>query len=148
MKRTNIMLTADQHKAVKAYAKKQGKTLGRMVRDALDVAYNKKDPLEARRQAAILAYSEGLISLGKLAEVLGLDPVSARLYLKENDLPLDPRDRSARKRKAIFGPNEDSPAPIPAADDALRALEKFASHGGLLPREDIEEILREETLAP
>jgi len=148
MKRTNIMLTADQHKAVKAYARKQGKTLGRMVREALDVAYNKKDPLESRRQTAISAYREGLISLGKLAEVLGLDPVSARLYLKENNIPLDPRDKSDQERNAILGPNEDSPAPSPTADDALRALEKFASHGGLLPREDIEEILREETLAP
>ena len=92
MKRTNIMLTADQHKAVKAYAKMEGKTLGRMVREALDAAYNKKDPLEARRRTALDAYREGLISLGKLAEVLGLDPVSARLYLKANGIPLVVQD--------------------------------------------------------
>ncbi len=88
MKRTNIMLTADQHKAVKAYAKKQGKTLGRMVREALDSAYSKRDPLETRRRTAVDAYREGLISLGKLAEVLGLDPVSARLYLKGKGIAL------------------------------------------------------------
>jgi hypothetical protein len=34
----------------------------------------------------------------------------------------------------------------PAAEAAMRALEKFASHGGLLPREEIDEILREDTL--
>lgn len=93
MKRTNIMLSAEQHRAVKAYARKEGKTLGRMVREALDVAYRKKDPLEARRETALNAYREGLISLGKLAEVLGLDPVSARFYLKERGVPLGVQDR-------------------------------------------------------
>ena len=49
MKRTNVLLTDGQHKAVKAYAKREGKTLGRMVREALDVAYQKKDLLERRK---------------------------------------------------------------------------------------------------
>ncbi|GEM_PF-2788921 len=34
MKRTNVLLTDSQHKAVKVYAKREGKTLGRMVRQA------------------------------------------------------------------------------------------------------------------
>ncbi|HDT13239.1 MAG TPA: hypothetical protein ENO03_02660 [Candidatus Aminicenantes bacterium] len=88
MKRTNILLTESQHKAIKAYAKREGKTLGRMVREALDHAYRKKDPLEQRKETAVAAYREGFISLGKLAEVLGLDPVSARIYLKESGIPL------------------------------------------------------------
>ena len=92
LKRTNILLTDSQHKAVKAYAKREGKTLGRMVREALDAAYQKKDPLERRRETALAAYREGFISLGKLAEVLGLDPVSARLYLKEAGLSLQVQD--------------------------------------------------------
>jgi predicted HTH domain antitoxin len=83
MKRTNILLTDSQHKAVKASAKKEGKTLGRMVREALDVAYQKKDLLESRKDTAIAAYREGFISLGKLSEVLGLDPISARDYLRK-----------------------------------------------------------------
>lgn len=36
----------------------------------------------------------------------------------------------------------------PAAEDHLRALDKFVSHGGLLQREEIEEILNEDILAP
>jgi predicted HTH domain antitoxin len=88
MRRTNVLLTDSQHKAVKAYAKKEGKTLGRMVREALDVAYQKKDPLESRRDTAIAAYGEGFVSLGKLAEVLGLDPISARDYLRKAGIPL------------------------------------------------------------
>ena len=87
MKRTNVLLTEGQHKAVKAYAKREGKTLGRMVREALDVAYQKKDPLERRRETAVAAYREGFISLGKLAEVLGMDPVSARDYLRQTGVP-------------------------------------------------------------
>ena len=94
MKRTNIMLTEDQHKTIKAYARKEGKTLGNMVRDALDVVYKKKDVLERRRQTALDAYREGLISLGKLAEILGLDPVSARLYLKDLGIPVQAQDKS------------------------------------------------------
>jgi predicted HTH domain antitoxin len=93
MKRTNIMLTGNQHKMIKAYARKEGKTLGNMVRDALDVVFIKKDMLERRRQTALAAYGEGLISLGKLAKFLGLDPVSARLYLKDLGIPLQVKDR-------------------------------------------------------
>lgn len=98
MKRTNIMLTEEQHKKMKLYAKKEGKTLGEMVRDALDTVYKKKDPLEQRKQVAISAYQEGLISLGKLAEVLGIDPVSARIYLKEHRILLQVQDLEEIKR--------------------------------------------------
>jgi predicted HTH domain antitoxin len=88
MKRTNIMLKDDQLKKMKLYAKKKGFTLGGLVRDALDTVYGKKDALEERRKVALSAYEEGFISLGKLAEVLGLDPVSARNYLREHGLPI------------------------------------------------------------
>ena len=63
MKRTNIMLTENQHKTIKAFARKEGKTLGNMVREALDVVYKKKDILERRKQTALNAYGEGLIGL-------------------------------------------------------------------------------------
>jgi len=100
MKRTNILLGEGQHKAVKAYAKREGKTLGRMVREALDIAYQKKDPLERRKETAIAAYQEGFISLGKLSEVLGLDPVSARIYLKNAGIPLLVQDVTEIERDA------------------------------------------------
>jgi predicted HTH domain antitoxin len=100
MKRTNVLLTEGQHKAVKAYAKREGKTLGRMVREALDAAYQKKDPLERRKETALAAYSEGFISLGKIAEVIGLDPVSARVYLKEAGVPLQVQDADEVDRDA------------------------------------------------
>jgi len=92
MKRTNIMLSDDQHKKLKRYAQREGRTLGGLVRDALDVVYKKKDRLEQRRQVAISAYNEGFISLGKLAEVLGLDPVSTRTYLKDHGILVQTQD--------------------------------------------------------
>jgi predicted HTH domain antitoxin len=98
MKRTNILLTEGQHKAVKTFAKKEGKTLGRMVREALDAAYQRKDPLDRRRETALASYREGFISLGKLAEVMGLDPLSARAYLKEAGVPLQGQDAAAVDR--------------------------------------------------
>ncbi len=92
MKRTNIMLSDDQHKKLKRYARREGRTLGGLVRDALDVVYKKKDKLEHRRQVALSAYSEGFISLGKLAEVLGLDPVSTRNYLMDQGIHIQSQD--------------------------------------------------------
>ena len=88
MKRTNIMLADEQHKKLKSYAKKEGKTLGWLVREAVDAAYKKESSLERRKSIAIDAYEEGFISLGKLSEILGIDPVSTRLYLKEHKIPV------------------------------------------------------------
>ena len=88
MKRTNIMLADEQHKKLKSCARKEGKTLGELVRNALDATYKKKDALEHRKSIAIEAYKEGLISLGKFSEILGVDLVSTRLYLKEHKIPV------------------------------------------------------------
>jgi predicted HTH domain antitoxin len=82
------MLSEDQHKKLKSYARSQGRTLGKLVREAVDTTYKKKDAVDERKQIALGAYREGFISLGKLAEILGLDPVSARLYLKDRGIPL------------------------------------------------------------
>jgi predicted HTH domain antitoxin len=92
MKRTNIMLNDEQHKKLKQYAKKEGRTLGGLVREALDAVYKKQDKLEQRRQVALSAYKEGFISLGKLAEVLGFDPVSTRTYLREHGISIQSQD--------------------------------------------------------
>jgi len=92
MKRTNIMLGEDQHKKLKAYAHRDGRTIGKLVREAVDGAYGKKDPLEIRKNIALQAYQEGLISLGKLSEVLGVDPLAARDYIKGRGIALFSQD--------------------------------------------------------
>ena len=88
MKRTNIMLSEDQHKKLKSCAQKEGRSLGKLVREAVDSAYKKRDAVEERKKIALGAYREGFISLGKLAEILGLDPITARSYLRDEGIPL------------------------------------------------------------
>lgn len=88
MKRTNIILTDEQHKKLKSYARKEGKSLGELVRESLDITYKKRSSLEHRKLIALEAYKEGFISLGKLSEILGIDSVSARLYLREHHISL------------------------------------------------------------
>ncbi|RJQ53121.1 MAG: hypothetical protein C4526_07085 [Nitrospiraceae bacterium] len=92
MKRTNIILTDEQHKKLKTYARKEGKSLGELVRESVDITYKKRSSLEHRKLIAIEAYKEGFISLGKLSEILGIDPESARLYLKEHHISLKIQD--------------------------------------------------------
>jgi len=87
------MLSEEQHKKLKRYSIKEGRTLGGLVRDAVDFVYKDKDEVEQRRQVALSAYEEGFISLGKLAEVLGLDPVSARKYLRTHGKQIHSQDK-------------------------------------------------------
>jgi len=92
MKRTNILLTDKQHKLIKRYSLKEGRTMGELIRDAIDQVYQSKDAVEKRMALALEAYNEGLLSLGRLAEVLGMDPVSTRDYLLEKGIPLRSQD--------------------------------------------------------
>ena len=61
------------------------------------------------------------------------------------------KQRAALERRALSGLIEEALngylARGPEHEDALRALAKFTSHGGLLPPDEIEEILEEDTLA-
>lgn len=93
MIRTNVMLTPQQHGALKEAASSRHCTLGELVRDAIDSAFP-RDGIERRRHVALAAYREGFISLGKLAEALGVDPHTARLYLQERHIPLMTMDAS------------------------------------------------------
>ncbi|MDZ4184702.1 MAG: UPF0175 family protein [Desulfuromonadales bacterium] len=85
MIRTNVMLTPQQHTALKQMATARHRTLGELVRDAIDSTFT-TDSVERRHQVALAAYTEGFISLGKLAEALGVDPLTARNYLHERGI--------------------------------------------------------------
>ena len=101
MKRTNIMLGEKQLKKLKEYARAEGRTMGHLVREAVDRSYEKKDVLLDRQGVAVRAYEEGLISLGKLSEVLGLDPVSTRSYLMERGKHIRVQDSQDARKDAI-----------------------------------------------
>lgn len=85
MIRTNVMLTPRQHASLKQMAATMHRTLGELVRDAIDSTFA-VDTVERRHQVAVSAYREGFISLGKLAQSLGIDPLSAREYLAERGI--------------------------------------------------------------
>jgi predicted HTH domain antitoxin len=85
MIRTNVMLTPYQHITLKQMATSMHRTLGELVRDAIDCTIT-VDTVERRHQVALAAYREGFISLGKLAQSLGVDPLTARSYLKERGI--------------------------------------------------------------
>ncbi len=93
MKRTNVMLTDSQHALLANMARREGRTLGEKIRDAIDKLYVPKDSVDKKREVALLAYQEGFISLGKLSEALGLDPFSARDYLKAKGIKLRTLDK-------------------------------------------------------
>lgn len=85
MIRTNVMLTPDQHSILKQMSASMHRTLGELVRDAIDSTFT-VDIVERRHQVAVAAYREGFISLGKLAQSLGVDPLTARSYLKKRGI--------------------------------------------------------------
>ena len=93
MIRTNVMLTPHQHITLKQMAVSLHSTLGELVRDAIDSSII-TDTVERRHQVALAAYREGFISLGKLAESLGVDSLTARSYLKERGLLQSVQDAS------------------------------------------------------
>lgn len=101
MKRTNIMLTDEQHSFLTKIASKEGSTLGEKVREAINRVYNMSDYLQRKKEIAIEAYQEGLISIGKLSEILGLDPVSTRNYLKGKRIKLQAQDKKELLRDTV-----------------------------------------------
>jgi len=60
------------------------------------------------------------------------------------------KQRAALEKRALSGLIEDALVGYldrhPGRDEALRALAKFTSHGGLLPPGEIDEILEEDIL--
>jgi len=89
---TNIMLTEEQHAQLKQRARRYRKAIGELVRNAVDDAFL-EDAVERRRRIALAGDQEGFLSLGKLAETLGLDPLSTREYLRERGIVLEVQAR-------------------------------------------------------
>lgn len=70
----------------------------------------------------------------------------------DDTLLAEAKQRTALERRPLAGVIEDAINgyldSAPTREDALRALAKFSAHGGLLPPEEIDEILDEDILAP
>lgn len=69
----------------------------------------------------------------------------------DDDLLAGAKQRAAREKRALADLIEEALSGYlahgPGRDEALRALDKFASHGGLLPADEVDEILEDDVLA-
>jgi predicted HTH domain antitoxin len=92
MKRAHIILTDDQHHILKLQAERERKSLARLVREAIDVFCKQQEHLKNRQIVALDAYKEGLISFGKLSEILDMDLMSLRSYLANREISLNAQD--------------------------------------------------------
>lgn len=81
MKRTQILLPDNLHRKLLRQAKVRKASVGDLIRQAVERAY-----FVGLDDLALVAYRNGLISLGKLAEISGTDPARALDLLREKGI--------------------------------------------------------------
>ena len=84
----HIKIDPDLAKGLKALAERRRRSVSDLVRHAVSACYQVDllDLPETQRRA-LAAYQGGYISLGKLAEALGMTPVATMRWLQEHDIP-------------------------------------------------------------
>ena len=95
MKRTQILLPDEVHRKLLKQAKARKMSMGELIRQAVDRIYAPRlDDL------ALVAYRNGLISLGKLADLSGTNPTRALELLREKGItPLFGPETAAEARQ-------------------------------------------------
>lgn len=81
MKRTQILLPDDLHRRLRRQARARKTSMGDLIRQALERAY-----FPRLDEVALTAYRNGLISLGKLAQLSGSDPARTLELLHERGI--------------------------------------------------------------
>ena len=81
MKRTQILLPDELHKKLQRQAKLRKTSMGRLIRQAVEGTY-----FARLDELALAAYRNGVISLGKLAELSGTDLSRALDLLMEKGI--------------------------------------------------------------
>jgi len=73
---------------LRSLARKRGIPVGELVRDAVSSSYQLEFvDLSERQRTAVAAYQGGYVSIGKLAEEMGLSVFAVRGWLAEHDIP-------------------------------------------------------------
>ncbi len=89
-KDTTLHIKVDEGMArrLKSLARRRDQTMGQLVRQAIVASYQ-TDLLGLRdtQSRALAAYRGGYISIGKLAEVMGMHVLALRHWLEEHDIP-------------------------------------------------------------
>ena len=95
MKRTQILLPDAVHRRLTKQAKASKTSVGDLIRRAVERVY-----VVRLDELALVAYRNGLISLGKLAELSGSDPARTLGLLREHGVtPLFGPETSAEARR-------------------------------------------------
>lgn len=81
MKRTQILLPDELHRKLLKQAKARKTSMGELIRRAVERTYAPQ-----LDELAVAAYRNGLIGLGKLAELSGTDPTRALDLLREKGI--------------------------------------------------------------
>ena len=84
----HVKLDTALAKSLEELAAQRGVSVGTLVRRALVATYQPQIlDLSQRQRQAVEAYQGGFISLGRLAEALGLHVLEARTWLAEHQIP-------------------------------------------------------------
>ena len=84
-KALHVKVEVELAEALRRLAAERSLSIGELVRRALRRTYLCGiEGLSERKAGALSAYEAGYISLGKLADELGMDPVSLRAWLADN----------------------------------------------------------------
>lgn len=84
----HIKISSDIAKGLRHLAEQRHLSVSELVRLALNSCYQIETlNLKAGEKQALEAYRGGYISLGKLAQVMGLHPLKLRQWLQEHNIP-------------------------------------------------------------
>ncbi len=84
----HVKLDPEMDVRLRRLAKQRNVSKGQLVRQAVASCYQLTfEDLPCHQRQALSAYEGGFISLGKLAEKLGMSAMEARKWLAEHDIP-------------------------------------------------------------
>jgi hypothetical protein len=84
----HIKVTPELAKALKSLSQKRETSVGELVRQAIHSCYQLDLlNLNEKQRRAVEAFRGGYISLGKLAEEMGMSVWAIRKWLEEHDIP-------------------------------------------------------------
>lgn len=83
----HVKLDSKTDQDLKKLAHERGKSKGQLVREAITACYQTAlDDIPIRQRQAIFAYQGGYISLGKLAQEMGMHVLELRPWLQERGI--------------------------------------------------------------
>ena len=84
----HIKIAQEMSEELRRLSKHRGQPIGELVRRALAACYQvDTQGLSTTQQQALEAYKGGFISMGKLAEIMGLPILNLRHWLNERGIP-------------------------------------------------------------